>query len=326
MTVRFRIGALVVLVLVAGGSAYAVYDAHIRGRGLTPLIGMVRRTEIRIAPELSGRLGKLLVAPGERVAAGQAVAELEAPDLAASLAQAQASSASTAADRANLYAGVRREEQQIADKQIEVAAANLAFAENERNRASALAAKGFESRERLDQANANFATDSAALALKKAAYDETVAGPTAEQRKIADARLAQAQAGANTIAAHLAKTRLRSPVAGIVKTMIGEPGEIVRAGETVLTIVPDERPWFTFTVREDRLDGAAIGATLDVLRNDGKTMRAKVTELRPLGDFATWQAARAVGDHDLNSFYLRLEPISNANTDLEAGMSVWLMR
>jgi HlyD family secretion protein len=326
MTAGFRIGALAVLVLVAGGSVYAVYDARVRARHMAPLIGMVRRTEIRIGPELSGRLGRIVVAPGDRIVEGEDLAELEAPDLAASLGQAQASTASTAADRANLYAGVRREEQEIADKQIEVAAANLAFAKDELGRAGALAAKGFESRERLDQANANFDSDSAALALKKAAYAEAVAGPTAEQRKIADARLAEAEAGANTVAAHLAKTRLRSPVAGTVKTLIGVPGEIVRAGETVLTVVPNERPWFTFTVREDRLDGVAIGATLDMLRTDGKKLTARVTELRPLGDFATWQAARAVGDHDLNSFYVRLEPVSDANDDLDAGMSVWLMR
>lgn len=221
---------------------------------------------------------------------------------------------------------MRPEEQEIANKAIEVAAANLAFAEDERDRARALAAKGFASGERLDQANANFDFDRATLALKNAAYAEAVAGPTAEQRGIAGSRLAQAQANAKTIAAHLAKTRLGSPVAGVVKTLVCEPGEIVRAGETVLTVVPDERPWFTFTVREDRLAGVAVGATLAVLRSDGKRTIARVTELRPLGDFATWQAARAVGDHDLNSFYVRMEPTSEADDDLEPGMSVWLLR
>ena len=275
MSVGFRLGALAVLILVAGGSIYAVNDARRASRNPAPLIGMVRRTEIRIAPEISGRLGKILVKPGAHIVEGEALAELEAPDLVASLGQAQASTASTAADRADIYAGVRPEEQEIANKAIEVAAANLAFAEDERNRASALAAKGFASGERLDQANANFESDRATLALKKAAYAEAAAGPTAEQREIADSRLAQAQASARTIAAHLAKTRLGSPVAGVVKTLVGEPGEIVRAGETVLTVVPDERPWFTFTVREDRLGGVAVGASLPVLRNDGKRRRPR---------------------------------------------------
>ncbi len=56
---------------------------------------------------------------------------------------------------------------------------------------------------------------------------------------------------------------------------------------------------------------------------DGHTIAARVTELRPLGEFATWRAARAVGDHDLNSFRLRLDPVASIG-DLQPGMTVWL--
>jgi HlyD family secretion protein len=47
--------------------------------------------------------------------------------------------------------------------------------------------------------------------------------------------------------------------------------------------------------------------------------------LRPLGAFATWQAERAVGDHDRNTLRLRLDPQSNAS-ELEPGMTVWVFR
>jgi HlyD family secretion protein len=49
----------------------------------------------------------------------------------------------------------------------------------------------------------------------------------------------------------------------------------------------------------------------------------RVTELRPLGEFATWRAARAVGDHDLNSFFVRVDPIVPIE-GIEPGMTVWL--
>ena len=44
-----------------------------------------------------------------------------------------------------------------------------------------------------------------------------------------------------------------------------------------------------------------------------ETDPAIVTELRPLGSFATWQAERAVGDHDRNTLRLRLEPEGGAS-------------
>ena len=56
-----------------------------------------------------------------------------------------------------------------------------------------------------------------------------------------------------------------------------------------------------------------------------KTAPAVVTELLPLGPFATWQAERAVGDHDRNTLRLRLHPQGDA-TAFEPGMTVWLLR
>ena len=49
-----------------------------------------------------------------------------------------------------------------------------------------------------------------------------------------------------------------------------------------------------------------------------------LTEIRPLGEFATWRAAHAVGDHDLNSFRVRLEPLEPAG-GLAPGMTVRLV-
>ena len=55
----------------------------------------------------------------------------------------------------------------------------------------------------------------------------------------------------------------------------------------------------------------------------GKQVSAKVSEMRGLGDFATWRAARAVGDHDLNTFSVRADPV-DAVAGLEPGVTVWI--
>ena len=94
-------------------------------------------------------------------------------------------------------------------------------------------------------------------------------------------------------------------------------------GKPVMTIEADGQPWFAFTLREDALNGITIGKTVGLLTDDGRRIAARVTELRPLGEFATWRAARAVGDHDINSFRLRLDPFAQVE-GLEPGMSVWI--
>jgi HlyD family secretion protein len=44
-----------------------------------------------------------------------------------------------------------------------------------------------------------------------------------------------------------------------------------------------------------------------------------------LGPFATWQAERAIGDHDRTTLRLRLDPKGDL-TKFEPGMTVWLTR
>jgi len=69
-----------------------------------------------------------------------------------------------------------------------------------------------------------------------------------------------------------------------------------------------------------------VGSKVDVARSGTReTMPAVVTELVPLGSFATWQAERAVGDHDRSTLRLRLDPQGDA-TGLEPGMTVWINR
>jgi hypothetical protein len=61
------------------------------------------------------------------------------------------------------------------------------------------------------------------------------------------------------------------------------------------------------------------------MRAGAEPTPATVTELTPLGSFATWQAERAIGDHDRNTLRLRLDPGGDPKS-FEPGMTVWLNR
>jgi HlyD family secretion protein len=52
-------------------------------------------------------------------------------------------------------------------------------------------------------------------------------------------------------------------------------------------------------------------------------IKSVITELRPLGVFATWQAERVISDHDRNTLRLRLDPQGKL-VGLEPGMTVWI--
>jgi HlyD family secretion protein len=291
-----------------------------------PIAGVVRATEIRLAPEVGGQLAAIKVHKGDTVHAGDVVAELSALELTAAVAQARAALDAATADRNNVYAGVRAE--QIAALAAEIAKANskLAYVEAQLVRVSTLARSDTASQQALDQATNDAAAARADVVEAEANHAAAVAGPTKEERFIADAQVQAATAALAVLERHLSKTILRSPVDGVISVIVAEIGENVRAGQPVLAIAATGQQWLSFNAREDFLRGLTVGTKVDVARaGTRETMPAVVTELRPLGAFATWQAERAVGDHDRTTLRLRLDPQGDAS-GLEPGMTVWIGR
>jgi HlyD family secretion protein len=291
-----------------------------------PISGIARSTEVRIAPEVGGQLAAIKVRKGNTVRAGDVLAELSAIELTAAVAQARAALEAAIANRNNVYAGTRAE--QIAGLAAGVARAKsrLAFVRSQLIRIAALARTDTASQQALDQATNDVAATAADVAEAEAIYAAAVAGPTKEERGIADAQVQAAGAALAVLERRLGKTLLLAPVDGLVSVVVAEVGENVRAGQPVLAIAAAGKQWLSFNVREDLLQALKVGATVEVaIAGAHETIPAVVTEIRPLGAFATWQAERAVGDHDRNTLRLRLDPQRDANA-LEPGMTVWIAR
>ena len=291
-----------------------------------PISGVVRTTEVRIAPEIGGQLVAIKVHKRDSVRAGDVVAELSAVELTASVAQARAALEAATANRNHVYAGVRAEQVDTLAAEIAKAKSKLGYAKAELTRTATLAQSDTASQQALDQATNDAAAAEADVAEAEANHAAALAGPTKEERAIADAEVQAAAAALAVLEQHLGKTVLRSPVDGIISVIVAEIGENVHAGQPVLAIAAAGKQWLSFNVREDLLRGLTIGTVVPVARAGvNETTQAVVTELEPLGTFATWQAERAVGDHDRSTLRLRLDPQGNAS-EFEPGMTVWLPR
>jgi HlyD family secretion protein len=317
---KARLAAIVVIALVAAALIYA----ERRSAAATAIVGVVRSTEVRVEPEVTGQLMSISVEKGARVRAGDVLARLSAVELTAQVDQARAALASTTANRNNVYAGVRREQVASLKAEIAKASARLDYVQAQLTRTSTLARQSFESQQALDQAENDAASARADVAEAQANYDAAVAGPTREERAIADAQVQAAAAAVTVLERRLEKMILRAPADGVVSVIAAEVGENVRPGQPILMVEASGRQWLSFNVREDHLNGLAMGNTVSVIRNGADGMiKSVITELRPLGIFATWQAERVIGDHDRNTLRLRLDP-QGTSADLEPGMTVWI--
>ena len=313
--------AAIALVLVAG---VVIYSA--RPPASTPaIVGVVRSTEVRVEPEVNGQLVSIAVEKGAHVHAGDILARLSAVELTAQADQARAALGSATANRNNVYVGVRREQVDSLKAQIAKASARLEYMQAQLTRTSTLARQSFESQQALDQAESDAASARADVAAAQANYDAAVAGPTREERAIADAQVQAAAASVAVLERRLEKMILRAPVDGVISVVAAEVGENVRAGQPILMVEAAGKQWLSFNVREDHLDGLTVGKAIDVVPNTGGAIKSVVTGLRPLGTFATWQAERVIGDHDRNTLRMRLDPLAQP-ADLEPGMTVWVER
>ena len=308
------------LVLVAG---VLIYFGS-RPTPNAPIVGVVRATEVRVEPEVDGQLVSISVEKGAHVHAGDVLASLSAVELTAQADQARAALGSANANRNNVYAGVRREQVDSLKAQIAKANARLEYVQAQLTRTSTLARQSFESQQSLDQAENDVASARADVEEAQANYDAAVAGPTREERAIADAQVQATAAALAVIERRLEKMILRAPADGVVSVIASEVGENVHAGQPILMVEAAGRQWLSFNIREDYLNGLAVGKAADVTRSGANgVIRSVVTELRPLGIFATWQAERVIGDYDRNTLRLRFDP-QGGLSGLEPGMTVWI--
>jgi HlyD family secretion protein len=127
-----------------------------------------------------------------------------------------------------------------------------------------LESRATASQQALDQAENDAASARADVAEAQANYDAAVAGPTKEERGIADAQVKAAVTALAVLERQLDKSVLRAPADGIVSVIVGEVGENIHTGQPVLVIEATGKQWLSFNVREDMLHGLTVGSKVDV--------------------------------------------------------------
>jgi HlyD family secretion protein len=235
---------------------------------------------ISLASQQLAQVARVLADEGDAVAAGQLLVELDDAEPRAAAAQARAAVAQASARVDQLRTVTAR----VATEGLRQAELRLEQAEARLRRAEELAQGGASSAQDLDDARK--ARDLARSAQESAASQALGTAEAGADFRLAVAALQGARAQLAQAEAHLAQARLRAPSAGIVLQRAVEPGDVVqpgkallviaRAGETRLTVQPDERNLSLLEV------GQAALATADAFPTD--VFPAQVSFIAPSVD------------------------------------------
>jgi len=235
------------IIILAVVGVLIVAAAATRGFGLfgdradreLALHGNVDIRQVDLGFRVSGRIARMPFEEGAHVAAGTVLAALDTQPLQDSLAAAEAQIAVAEAELAKRRNGNRPQEIAQARAQLAEQLSALAKAREDLDRRAALVKTGAVSRAVYDSTLQQYQAAQAQVASAREALSLQRAGSRHEDIEAAVAQRAQAIAQRDRARTDLADAVLRAPNSGVILTRAQEPGAIVQAGSTVLTLTID---------------------------------------------------------------------------------------
>ncbi len=302
---------LIVLSIVFGISLIYYFVSTPRSRDLV-LIGTVDSNQVIVSPQIGGRLARLLVDEGTQVKQGDLIAVLDPSEL-----EAEARGAAATIDSLKYKVAETRDTQAatqgstsstVANAQAKLestraqllqAEATLQRTESDSRRTVELAKEGVASDQDRVQAETNLAAQQAVV---QALKDQIIAAQADLNTALANVH--QAQAAQSTVQStqgqlvnaeemlkesevRLGYTKIYAPVTGTVSVRAAREGEVLNAGQPIVTIVDLGDTWVRAAIPETESDHIGLGDTMRVRLPGGTIVPGKVFFKAAEADFAT---------------------------------------
>ncbi len=276
------------------------------------LIGTVDSNQVIVSPQISGRLSKLLVEEGTQVKQGDLIATLDPSELEAEARAAAATIDSmkykVAETRSTLEAtqgsttsSVANAEARLASTRAQLlqAEATLQRTESDSRRTIELAKEGVSSDQERVQAETNLEAQKATVqslqqqvSAAQADLNTAVANTHtahAAQRTVesTEAQLANAEDMLKQAEVRLGYTKIYAPITGTVSVRAAREGEVLNAGQPIVTVVDLSDTWVRAAIPETQSDHIGLGDTLRIQLPGGTQTSGKVFFKQAEADFAT---------------------------------------
>ncbi|WP_444453525.1 HlyD family secretion protein [Rhodobacter capsulatus] len=226
--------------------------------------GYVEGEHVLIAPVSVAELAHLSVARGQRVRAGEPLAEQEDRDARIAVEQATAALAQAESQLQNLREGKRPEEIRVIEASLASAKAQATESERTALRLAALEARGAATSAQREDAQTALTVAQAKVAEIEA--NLAVARLPARQAEItaAEAAVRAGQATLEQANWVLEKRKLTAPSDGVISDLLRRPGEISGPTAPVLTMLPDGAVKLRLYVPEAQVAQVQAGTRLEV--------------------------------------------------------------
>jgi len=276
---NLRMILLIVVPIIAAVAGLGFYLAG--GRYISTDNAYVGAQKVLITPDISGKVSRIVVREGQRVAPGDILFEIDSEPFRLALAQAQAKLASVRVDLANLKSNV-----QSLTTLADLAQKNVELKQRDVERKSALVAKSMGSQ--LDLDNSASATVTAQLQAqfasqqKASTLNQLLGNPDLPLEDFPAYR--QAKAAVEQAQRDLDHSVLRAPISGTATQVDNiQLGRFVVAGTPVFGVIDDSAPWVDANPKETDITYLRTGqkVSMDVDSFPGHTFHGTVSSVSP---------------------------------------------
>lgn len=286
------------------------------------LMGDVNAAEYRVSGKVPGRVEALLVKEGDMVKEGDTLVIINSPEVAAKMEQAQAARAAASAQSTKAKNGARQQQIASAYEMWQKAQVGVDITKKSLDRTQTLYDKKVISAQKRDEVEAQYKAAVATANAAKLQYEMACEGAQDEDKAAARALVAKANGAIAEVESYMGERYLVAPCDGEVVEVYPKRTELIGTGSPVMSILDMNDVWFSFSIREDQLQGIKVGDVLEVNipALGEQTYKAQVTYMRAMASYATWRATKNNGQYDVKSFDIKLVPVDKIE-NLRPGMT-----
>ena len=296
---RILAGGVALLAVLAVGGWYMD-----RARWQATDNAYVKADTVIVSPQIDGYVAGVLVDDNQQVAAGQVLVEIDPAEAQARFAQAQASLAAAQAATRNADARTAVAQSMIAERQASIASARAqaALSASELNRYTELATRGWVAQQRVQSVRAQNDQASAGVRQAQAAFSaqQREASASVAERAQAAASVQQARAMLDQARIDLDRATIRAPSAGVIGARGARPGQYVRRGANLMSIVPLGEAYVIANFKETQVARMRIGQRVEIRADafGGRRIMGRVDSFSPAtgSEFALIPVENATGN------------------------------
>ncbi len=311
-----------IILAVLGAIGWHFYGDYRSKHEPLKIYGNVDIRNVDLGFRVGGKISEILKDEGDVVKTGELLARIDGVPYQREIEQAKATLSSTEADLQLRKAGYRKEEIDQAKATLAQNIATRTNAERISKRQTELVKGGSIAQQDLETAQSTFEEATQRVKVSEANLAQLEAGYRVEEIAAAEAQVAQAKAALESAEIRLADTRLIAPSDGVLLTRALEPGTIVQAGATVLSVSLENPVWVRAYVHETELGKVPPGTEV-LLYTDGrpdKPFHGKVGFVSPRAEFTPKSVETP---HLRTSLVYRMRIIvSDSDGSLRQGMPV----